>query len=164
MLTVGMAGCARHDDPVVATARSGAPTAGTVTTAGGQHSDLKYSQCMRDHGLAWFPDPKPDGRLGVRVPSGTDENKLKKAQEACKAYAPDANQNGKISAADLDKIRRMSQCIRDHGFSNYPDPDSNGGINVDTKTLGADPDDPAFLKAMQECQKYLPPRKGKGGS
>jgi hypothetical protein len=164
MLTVGMAGCARHDDPKVATVGSGTPKAGAGATAGGQNSDLKYSQCMRDQGLTWFPDPGPDGGLGVRVPSGTDENTLKKAQEACKAYAPGANQNGKISAADVNKIRQVSQCVRDHGFPKYPDPDSNGSIRVDQRTLGVEPDDPAFVKAMQECQKYLPPRKGKGGS
>lgn len=164
MLTVGTAGCASHDDPKVATVGSGSPKAGAAATAGGQSTELKYSQCMRDHGLAWYPDPKPDGTLGVNVPAGTDENALKKAEGACKAYAPGTNQNGKISADDINKIRRVSQCVRDHGFPKYPDPDSNGAINVNSSTIGVVPDDPAFRKAMQECQKYLPPRKNKGGS
>ncbi|GGT74473.1 hypothetical protein GCM10010177_35570 [Actinomadura citrea] len=164
VLTVGTAGCAGHDDPKVATAGSGAPKAGEGATAGGPDSELKYSQCMREQGLPWFPDPGPDGSLGVRVPSGTDENKLAKAQEACKAYAPGANQNGKISADDLNKIRRMSQCIRDRGFPKYPDPDPKGGIRVDQRTLGVEPGDPAFQKAMKECRKYLPPRKGEGAA
>jgi len=164
MLTVGTAGCASHDDPKVATAGSGSPKPGAGTTAGGQGSELKYSQCMRDHGLAWYPDPKPDGSLGVNVPAGTDENVLKKAQDACKAYAPGANRNGRLSADDINKIRRVSQCVRDHGFPKYPDPDSTGAINVDSRTIGVGPEDASFRKAMQDCQKYLPPRKNKGGS
>ncbi|MQY05508.1 hypothetical protein [Actinomadura macrotermitis] len=162
MLSTGTAGCAGHEDPNVATAASGAPRAGATT--GGPSSELKYSRCMRDQGLSWFPDPAPDGSLGVRVPEGTDENTYKKAQEACKKYAPGANQGGRISADDLNKIRKVSQCIREHGFSKYPDPDSNGAIQGDSKDLGFEPDDPAFRKAMRECQKYLPPRKGGGGS
>lgn len=164
LLAVGTAGCAGHDDPTVATAGSGTPKASAGAAANGQDSRLKYSQCMRDHGMTWFPDPGPDGGLGVRVPAGTDENKLEKAQEACKAYAPGSNRNGKLSDEDLNKLRQMSQCVRDHGFSKYPDPDSNGGINVNNETLGVAPDDSAFLKALQECRKYLPPRKSGGNS
>jgi hypothetical protein len=161
LLAVGTAGCGSHDDPTVATAGSGTPkaSAGGSTAANGQDTKLKYSQCMRDHGMTWFPDPGPDGGLGVKVPDGTDQNKLEKAQEACKAYAPGANRSGKLSDEDLNKLRQMSQCVRDHGFSKYPDPDSNGGISVNDKTLGVAGDDPAFLKALQECRKYLPPRK-----
>jgi hypothetical protein len=113
---------------------------------------------MRDQGLAWFPDPGPDGGLGVRVPAGTEENTLNRAQEACKEYDPATNRTGTISEADLARIRKQSQCIRDHGFSNYPDPDANGGIAIEEKNTGISPDDPAFEKARQECQKYAPPR------
>jgi hypothetical protein len=77
---------------------------------------------------------------------------------------PEANQNGKISDADLNKLRQMAQCIRDHGFSKYPDPDSNGSTQISSRALGVEPDDPAFEKARQECQKYLPPRKSRGNS
>jgi hypothetical protein len=158
LMAVGMMGCSHADDPKVATAHSGAPSATAGTAAGGQNSDLKYSQCMRDHGLEWFPDPGPDGGLGVRVPAGTDQNTLNKAEEACKAYNPATNRTGKVSQADLDKIRQESQCIRDHGFPKYPDPDANGTVAIDEKNTGISPDDEAFEKARQECQKYAPPR------
>ncbi|TMR97711.1 hypothetical protein [Nonomuraea basaltis] len=149
----------------MATVNSGAPTASASAAAGSdQASELKFSQCMRDQGLTWFPDPGPDGGMKVSVPPGTDQSKYEKAEEACKAYAPGANQNGTISDEDLNKLRQMAQCIRDHGFSKYPDPDANGGTHFDPKTVGVEPDDPAFEKARQECQKYLPPRKSGGNS
>ncbi len=165
LLAAGAAGCGRHGEPTVATAGSGPPKvrAGGGTAASGQDSDLKYSQCMRDHGMTWFPDPGSDGGLKVRVPDGTDQNRLEKAQEACKAYAPGANRSGVLSDQDLNKLRQMSQCVRDHGFSKYPDPDAHGGITIGSETLGVTPGDPAFEKALRECRKLLPPRK-KGGN
>jgi hypothetical protein len=165
LLTVGMAGCAKKNDPTVATAGSGGPKTGANSAATGDNSDLKFSQCMRDQGLTWFPDPDPNGGLTVSIPAGTDQSTVDKAQEACKQYAPGASQNGgQISEEDLNKLRQVAQCIRDHGFSNYPDPDSNGHTQIDSKKLGVEPDDPAFQKAMQECQKYMPPRRSGGNS
>lgn len=157
--TVGLAGCGdKEKDPSVATAGSGAPQASASAAAGGS-SDLKFSQCMRDQGLSWFPDPDANGGLKVSIPNGTDQSVVDKAQEACKEYAPGQNQSGTVSEEDLAKLRQVAQCIRDQGFANYPDPDSNGSTQIDSKKLGVEPDDPAFQKAMQECAKYMPPRR-----
>jgi hypothetical protein len=161
LVVTAMAGCGRHDDPGVATANSSAPQAGASTAAGGPISALKYSQCMRDQGLTWFPDPGTDGGLKVSVPQGTSQATFDKAEQACKAFAPSAQHGGKISADDLAKLRQMAQCIRDKGFAKYPDPDANGGISIDEKTTGISPADPAFDKALQECRKYLPPQKNR---
>lgn len=160
MLAVGVGGCAKKDDPSVATANPGAKT-GSSTPATGQESGLKYSQCMRDQGMSWFPDPGSDGGLKVSVPEGTDQAKLDKAEATCKPYLPGGNGAGPgMSEADIAKMRQMAQCIRDKGFAKYPDPDANGSIHIDEDVTGIKPDDPAFQKAMQECQKYLPPKKG----
>ncbi|MET7403427.1 hypothetical protein ABZS66_59140 [Dactylosporangium sp. NPDC005572] len=165
LLAVGAAGCSRHDDPAVATANSGAPDAGAGAAGDGETSLLRFSQCMRDQGLTWYPDPQPDGGLVVHNPDGVDQGKLAKAEEACKRYYPGGSQRGPIPAEDLAKIRQVSQCMRDHGFANYPDPDANGSITIDSKVLGVEPDDPAFQRARQECDKYLPaPKRSKGTS
>jgi hypothetical protein len=163
LFAVGAAGCSRDNDPGVASASPGAPKASAA--GNGEGSGLKYSQCMRDQGFAWFPDPGPDGGLKVSVPEGTNQTKFNQAEQTCGVYAPGAGQSGrKLSDEDLDKVRQVSQCMRDHGFPKYPDPDASGSITIDSKALGVEPDDPAFQKAMQECQKYLPPRKSGGSS
>jgi hypothetical protein len=87
LLTVGLAGCAKKNDPTVATGGSGGPKTGASSAATGDNSDLKFSQCMRDQGLTWFPDPDPNGGLKVSIPTGTDQSTVDKAQEACKQYA-----------------------------------------------------------------------------
>jgi hypothetical protein len=143
LFSLGVAACGSHEKPAVA-ASDGSP------------SLVKFSQCMRDQGLTWFPDPQPDGGLVVHNPDGVDQSTVDKAEAACKKYYPGANQQGPIPAEDLAKIRQVSQCMRDHGFAKYPDPDANGSINIDSKDLGVGPDDPAFKKAIQECRKYLP--------
>ena len=167
LIAVGTAGCTSRNEPAVATAVSGAPTAGVQASpaAAGQDPALKFSQCMREQGLTWFPDPGADGGLKVSVPEGTDQARVTKAEQACQAYAPGANQNGtRLGDEDLTKLRRMSQCIRDHGFPKYPDPDPFGGVRIDSASAGFDPEDPAFRKARQDCEKYLPPRRNGGNS
>jgi hypothetical protein len=165
LLAIGMTGCAGHDVPTVATVNSGAPSAGAgAGAAGDQPSRLKYSECVRDRGFTWFPDPNADGGLTVHVPDDTDQTKLEKAEKACAVYDPGSSQNRhQLSGDDLDKLRQVSQCVRDHGFGKYPDPDAYGSITLDG-TSGMSPDDPAFLSAMQTCRKYLPPRKSGGTS
>ncbi|WP_262845835.1 hypothetical protein [Sphaerisporangium corydalis] len=164
LLVAGTAGCARQNDPTVATATSGAPKA-AATAGNDQVSTLKFSQCMRDQGLTWFPDPNAQGNLGVHAPEGADQGKIDKAEEACKAYSPWESRQGRpISAEDLDKLRKVSQCVRDHGFAKYPDPDANGSIKIDSGAAGFEPDDPAFQKARQECDKYLPAPRNKENS
>jgi hypothetical protein len=160
LLAMGTAGCAKKNDPSVATASPSSGTGVTAPAGGGQASALKYSQCMRDQGLSWFPDPDAQGNLKVSAPDGTDQSKVDKANEACKKYLPSGGGAGQISAEDLNKIRQVAQCVRDHGFPKYPDPDANGSIAIDSQTTGIQPDDPNFQKAQQECQKYMPPKKG----
>jgi hypothetical protein len=165
LLAVGTAGCSHDTDPGVATATSGAPGTGAGAAGDGEASLLKFSQCMRDQGLSWYPDPQSDGGLVVHNPEGVDQSTVEKAEKACKKYYPGADRQGPIPAEDLAKIRQVSQCMRDHGFAKYPDPDANGSITIDSKVLGVEADDPAFQKARQECQKYMPrPRKSPGSS
>jgi hypothetical protein len=158
-----MAGCATNEDPTVANANPS-----TKTTAGSAGSSepsmMKFSQCVRDQGFPWYPDPQADGGLVVHNPDGVDRSKLDKAEEACKKYQPGQGQQGPVPAEDLKKIQQMAQCVRDHGFAKYPDPDANGSITVDAKVLGVEPNDPAFRKAMQECQKFMPAPKGSKGN
>jgi len=164
LLAVGTAGCSHKTEPSVATANTGgakpSASANAGAGAGGGDTALKYSQCMRAQGLPWFPDPDPDGGINVRVPGGTDPNKVDKAQQACKAYSGENDPNRRpISADDLNRLRQMSQCMRDHGFPKYPDPDAKGGLSIDSKALGADPGSPAFQQAQEECHKVGPSRK-----
>jgi hypothetical protein len=72
----------------------GQPTAAQKAQAVAQA--LKYSQCMRSHGIADFPDPQVSGggdRISIRLGGkGSDLNpqdpQFQAAQQACQAYTP----------------------------------------------------------------------------
>src|SRR5689334_22594509 len=114
LMTFGVAGCGDEKQPTAATANPGGATA-SAGPGTGSRSPIKFAQCMRDQGLSWYPDPDSKGNLNVSVPDGTDQSKLDKAASACKAYAPwEGNQGGgPIPTEDLNKIRQVSQCMRD---------------------------------------------------
>ncbi|QFG26525.1 hypothetical protein [Actinomadura sp. WMMB 499] len=52
-----------------------------------------HSQCMRDNGIAGYPDPNPDGSMLLEGEKGGDIDPqspgFKKALEACAKHAPD---------------------------------------------------------------------------
>lgn len=149
VLAMGTAGCG-GDGP------SGDPGRANPVAGDNEPSPLKFSRCMRDQGFTWYPDPDAEGNLKANEPEGLDQAKYQKAQKACEVYAPwGAGSGNKKSSDELDKLRKVSQCMRDHGLAKFPDPDENGTININ-KNMGISPDDPAVQKAQQECQKYGP--------
>ncbi|WP_051808763.1 hypothetical protein [Actinoplanes subtropicus] len=160
-LALGPAACARSgtNDPQVASAQTAKPKATTSASASAAAPDpdapLKFSKCMRDHGISWFPDPS-DGKMSVMIPKGQDAKKLEAAQEACKQYMPDGGEMHKPSAEELQEARDMAKCMRENGVPNFPDPNPDGGISIDPKKLGTGPDDPLWKKAEKACEQYAP--------
>jgi hypothetical protein len=53
-----------------------------------QRAFLTYARCMRSHGVARFPDPKPGG--GLQIGPNVDPNtpQFRAAQEACRKVVP----------------------------------------------------------------------------
>ena len=165
LLALASAGCARGTDDGngVATAVTGVPkvSSSPTSTAGPDaETAIKFSKCMREQGLTWFPDPDPGGRLAISVPQGTDPKKVEAAQTACKKYAPAGPANGKADPQAIEQARQMAKCMRANGVPNFPDPDPDGGISIDGSKLGTGPGDPTFDKAQTACSKYLPPGAG----
>ncbi len=169
LLTVAAAGCAGSGDDgaAVATAQSGPVTASAGPSAAASDdpdAPLKFSKCMRENGMTWFPDPQPDGGLRVRTPKDVDPAKMKAAQEACKQYAPWADADRRLDPEALEKVRQMAKCMRENGVPDFPDPQPNGGIAIERGQLGVGPGDPVFDKAREKCEKFMPkPADAEGG-
>src|SRR4051812_8410019 len=106
LLGLALAGCAKDDGGKDggATANSGAarPSASSSAAAvSDEDRPLKFSQCMREHGLDWFPDPKPGkGGMQLVIPKGVAKDKVDAAMEACRKYAPDGGEHAKMNPAD----------------------------------------------------------------
>ena len=50
---------------------------------------------------------------------------------------------------------KFSACMRKHGITNFPDPNSQGVITIHSG-MGIDPGSPAFTSARTACNKLLP--------
>ncbi|RSM74220.1 hypothetical protein DMB66_02080 [Actinoplanes sp. ATCC 53533] len=158
LLTAAAAGCGPAPAGEEVASAGGAPTASaSAAAAGGEDAPLKFSQCMREQGMTWFPDPKPGGGgLQIKVPKGTAKEKMDAAMAACKKWAPDGGERGPADPKQLEQARQMAQCMRDNGVPNFPDPDADGNMHVDGEKIGAGPGDATFDKADEACSKYRP--------
>ncbi|WP_131738818.1 hypothetical protein [Actinomadura roseirufa] len=57
-----------------------------------------YSRCMREHGIASFPDPDPEGGLKIKVEKGgsidPESQAFKDADGACRKFGPKGGPGG----------------------------------------------------------------------
>ncbi len=144
---------------------SGGAAATAVLGGGGGGKLLKYSECMRAHGVPNFPDPSANGSISISSSTGVNPQsaQVQKAQDICGKLlslgkvAPSPAQQAQALANAL----KFSQCMRSHGVTNFPDPQSSGGgahigIRISANS-GLDPSAPIFQAAQKACQGNLPP-------
>jgi hypothetical protein len=66
---------------------------------------------------------------------------------------------GNKNATNRDKAMKFAECMRDHGVSEFPDPDASGGLTIDGVLNGSslDPSTPAWKEAIRACKDLQPP-------
>ena len=131
---------------------------------------VAYSQCMRDHGVANFPDPRPGESFGSLLrQAGFDKSSatVHAASQACQSLLPTAPPEARqpMSAQDQAKWLQFSACVRSHGVPNWPDPDFTSGgpkpnFNLDSAGIAESPTVDAALVA---CRPLLPAIAGGSG-
>ena len=142
------------------------PAAGAGSPGGSAKSrTLAFSRCMRAHGITAFPDPNGQGNLGVNAGPGTglDPNspQFKAANNACKSLMPATPMNPAQQASMRAGNLRYAQCMRAHGIADFPDPNSQGALQIQaTPGSDLDPNNPRFQAANSACQHF---QVGKGG-
>jgi hypothetical protein len=125
-------------------------------------SILKYSACMRSHGLPDFPDPNSQGGISISISgavggghgSDLDPNspRFQAAQRACKSLAPGGNLTPAQQAQMRASALKMSACMRAHGIADFPDPSAQGGIQLrGGPGSDLDPNSPRFQAAQKAC-------------
>jgi len=161
----------------VGSTSSTSPVAGgAVTTlpsaASPQEQGLEFAECMRSHGITDFPDPSSGGGFIFPASPGMIKSpQFQAAQEACQKYMPPGPGSGPPpSAQAMAQMLKISQCMRRHGISDFPDPrtsvpphglggagagvgvisDIDGVILVFPSTI--DEQSPAFTAAAAACR------------
>ena len=154
------AGCASTGggDEVASAGGASSATSSTAPNADGERElALKFAQCMRDNGVPEFPDPKfgDDGGVSLNLPEGVDKAAVDAAEQKCKQYMPNGGEPSKADPQIVAQLRVYSQCMRDNGVPNFPDP-TDEGLQVDNDKLGVDPNGEVYQAAQEKCADSMP--------
>lgn len=187
--TITLTGCGSSKAPAVAnlatTTTSSDPGQTNTTSTSGrsapesqaqlQSDALKFSQCMRSHGLPNFPDPSPGGGFVFPAGSGVTPGSpaFQAAQAKCQKYNPappglGAGTQTHPAQQWLSQMVRAAACMRRHGYPDFPDPRTSipsdafgpGGTGVISNIDGViflfpssiDTTSPQFYRAADACK------------
>jgi hypothetical protein len=114
-------------------------TSGGTNGTTANEQAVKFSECMRSHGVGAFPDPDASGALtldGIANGSSIDPNApaFTQALDACKDLEPPGFTGHKRNAQEQEQALRFAQCIRDNGVKDFPDPTPDGPL-IDTNRI-----------------------------
>lgn len=139
------AACGGTSSSPSAAAIGGAPTSAPSTASAsstGSRSDpppaLAFAKCMRSNGVPSFPDPQGGGSFVFHASPGIISSPaFRAAQAKCRklmppiAAGPGANSfPPQEKAQAMERLRKVAQCMRQHGISAFPDPTTTRPANL----------------------------------
>jgi hypothetical protein len=156
------------------TACGGGSSGSKQNDAAAADNALKFSRCMREHGIKDFPDPDTSGggarltfRAKVGGSGGPTPQAMEAAQKACQHFR--AADRPKLTpqerVAREEQVRKFAKCMREHGIDIETSTAGGGAlvrIRAGKAAGGPNPESPAFQAAQKACQSLLP-FKGGGG-
>ncbi|MEW9533879.1 hypothetical protein [Microbispora sp. NPDC049125] len=145
--------------PAPAASGSLAATATLATTGAQQGAAYReLARCFRAHGEPGFPDPAIDTASGRwSWPHRAIADLPKAAVDACQPIIrtfPGGEWLPAQSTADVARLRRFAACMREHGLSDYPDPDADGGFSLPRRlrNLGKG----GMSSQLRACRQFMP--------
>jgi hypothetical protein len=141
---------------------AGCGSSGPGSNSGQAQSDaaaaFQYARCMRDHGVPNYPDPKVssgNGHVAVQaVAPGGPSPEFNAAVKACQGIlnALAAGPSHAQQEARKQALLAFARCLRGHGISNFPDPNSQGQLSLQTvNAAGVDIHARSFGSAARAC-------------
>ena len=118
-----------------------------------QDTAHQFAQCMRDNGVSDFPDPDANGQFRGQGHEQQNDPKFAAAYETCRSLAPGVEHERTGDPALVEQTRAYSQCMRDHGVPDFPDPDANGRLRGQGHEQRSDP---TYQAASAACRSKLP--------
>jgi hypothetical protein len=121
----------------------------------------KFAECMRDNGVAEFPDPDASG--GLTIDGVVNDSKLDTstpewttAIAACRDLQPSGFTGQERSPEQQEAALEFAQCMRDNGVEDFPDPTPDGPL-IDTTRIPSAAGRgarsiPGFDAAAQTCR------------
>ena len=180
LAAAGLAACGGSSPSHVASlgrttgADSGAPT---TTLPKGNPTQLldEWAGCERANGVPDMTDPSitSSGAIHITLPADANSSTSQSFDPhngKCGPYLTAASQDLRggqpLQRPDPAKVLKYSQCMQSHGFPQFPDPDSSGGLSLQvTPGSPMNPGNPAFVNTSKMCaQKYGVPAFGNPNS
>ncbi len=128
----------------LAAACGGSPVASTKPNA-----ELAFARCLRTHGVPNFPDPNAQGDFPA-FDAGVSKQISLAADRACRHFiSGGSTATPQQRQQKLEFGLKVSQCLRAHGFPDFPDPTASGlqaPPDIDTRS-------PQFQAAETTCEK-----------
>jgi hypothetical protein len=135
----------------------------TAADGGAVAQGIKFADCMRTHGVPTFPDPGDAGG-GIQLPQGSSPA-LEAAVRDCRELQPGGAGPSQATGQQKAIMLHLSQCMRAHGVSGFPDPVSSlppspAGLSLVFGVRGAviaipntiDPQSPTFKQDAKACR------------
>lgn len=119
-----------------------------------QQSALRFTACLRSHGVSNIPDP---GTPGWKAVLGSNTPAVVAAERTCNRLVPGVgpssqSQSQTRSPAQVAAMLAFARCIRGHGFPHFPDPTSGGEVTHQmVANAGINLRQPAVLQAGDAC-------------
>jgi hypothetical protein len=112
---------------VVALAACGSAAKPAPTESTSYASAVRFSQCMRSHGVPNLPDPVPGtdgGKVAIPVSSAVNPQSpaFEAAQRSCQRLLPGGGPPPNIPESVKLTALKLARCMRAHGVPDYPDP------------------------------------------
>lgn len=154
-----LASCAAAADPEVASLATGAPS-GTEGGAGTPASTAVMvdvsgdpaglSACMEEQGVPIPPPSEHGNEFTYTYPEGVPIETVDAALAECDAFLPGGGAPPETDPDTLARLRELARCMREHGVEGFPDPTSDGVIDLPANS-GIDPYGPEYLAAQEAC-------------
>ena len=168
LTSLGAAACGGNGDDaeegVLSLQEQQGESATTTTRLDADEAVLEVTRCMRDRGLD-VPDigVTADGQLDLRPEDlvGIDLNsdEFQQAFASCIAVFQlsggfDVSLDPELEALFQDQLQEFSQCMRDNGVVDFPDPQTGSGTPYPISAfLGFG--DPTFEAALETCRQTV---------
>ena len=120
---------------------------------------FKYASCMRNHGVADYPDPQvttnPNGSVATAIAGPANASAapaFRSAQKACSGILLAPSSSNGSGGPSRQEFLAFAHCLHTHGIPDFPDPDTQGQITgqmIDSS--GVDLKAPSFMTAADAC-------------
>jgi hypothetical protein len=155
----GSPGVASLGSTTTSTAAAASPGGSPVAGLPGKLE--AFSACMRSHGVVNFPSPIINGNhVSVQIGPNVDPNsaQFRSASKACQGLLPKGSAEGPvITPKQQADYLSAANCMRSHGFANFPDPVfSKGNVSFPLPS-DMDPNSLPFRRAREICENLIPP-------